>query len=202
MSYFPFFENIQEKKFLIIGGGTIAANKLKVLTRFDADVTLMAETIIDKVKQYPVKIIEQPYSDSVIKEFSYVIAATNDEELNKQISLDCKNYKIPVNVVDNKELSTFIFPAIMHNEALTIAVGTEGKSPYAAKYVRDYIQENLPDDLTSIIDWMGDIRSEILHMDISEENRSALFKRLFLMALSNSGPLSWDKLKKELNNVC
>lgn len=201
MSYFPFFENIQEKKFLIIGGGTIAANKLKVLTRFDADVTLMAETIIDKVKQYPVKIIEQPYSDSVIKEFSYVIAATNDEELNKQISLDCKNYKIPVNVVDNKELSTFIFPAIMHNEALTIAVGTEGKSPYAAKYVRDYIQENLPDDLTSIIDWMGDIRSEILHMDISEENRSALFKRLFLMALSNSGPLSWDKLKKELNNV-
>lgn len=200
MSYFPFFEDISDKKFLIIGGGKIASNKLKVLEKFGANVTLISEQICDEIKKYPIKLLNQTYSSPVINDYDYVIAATNNKDLNRQISTDCKEHNIPVNVVDNKELSTFIFPALLHNEAYTIAVGTEGKSPYAAKYIRDYISDTLPDDLASIIDWMGSIRSKIMQQDLSEAERSALFKKLFLMALADAKPLSEEKLDKELKN--
>jgi len=39
-----------------------------------------------------------------------VIVATNDKMLNKEISKECIDNNIPVNVVDDKELSTFITP--------------------------------------------------------------------------------------------
>ena len=46
MAYFPMFVDIEKKKCLIVGGGTVALRKVQVLLVFGADVVLVAPEVI------------------------------------------------------------------------------------------------------------------------------------------------------------
>ena len=64
MAYFPFYIDIENKKILVVGGGTVALRKIEKLTPFSPDITVVAPKICDEIKALNVKIIDRRFCDS------------------------------------------------------------------------------------------------------------------------------------------
>ena len=135
--WFPFFTNITEKEFLVIGAGKIAKRRIETLLKFDCRIRVVAPEALTEVKGYHeekrLELQLRPYESDDICGADYVLAATNDKEINHQIYLECKTRKIPVNVADCKEKSDFYFPGIIRENGLTVGVTAEGKNHALAK---------------------------------------------------------------------
>ena len=149
MKYFPFYIDLKKKSVLLIGGGEVAERKLDLLIKAKANVTLISpETtpyILDIAEKNNIKIINEEYSSQHLdKKYSFVIAATNNEKLNKSIALDANKNNILVNVVDRPEICDFIFPSILERGDITVSVSTGGASPVLARMLRTKLETMIP----------------------------------------------------------
>jgi uroporphyrin-III C-methyltransferase/precorrin-2 dehydrogenase/sirohydrochlorin ferrochelatase len=89
------------------------------------------------------------------------VAATSKREINAEVSRAAREQRIPVNVVDDPELSTFIFPAIIDRSPVVVAVGSGGQSPVLARRVREQLEALLPARLGALARFVGDRRKEV-----------------------------------------
>ncbi len=137
MAYFPMFINIENKKAYVIGGGRVALRKAEVLMKFGADVTVIAKEIKHR---FDCRVIEDIYREEYIKDAFIVVAATDDRNVNKEISRYCRENGIYVNTADSRDESTFIFGANAVDDNIVISVSTSGEDPSLAKKIRDDIQ--------------------------------------------------------------
>lgn len=144
--FFPISLNITKKRCLIIGGGSVAQEKIKRLLKFNTSITLVSPFITEALKKLTnrrvINFKRAYYKKSFIKKKDIVFAATSSKALNRRISKDAKAKGVLVNIVDSKEYSTFIMPAIYKRRNITVAVSTSGVSPALAKRLRDRIKED------------------------------------------------------------
>jgi uroporphyrin-III C-methyltransferase/precorrin-2 dehydrogenase/sirohydrochlorin ferrochelatase len=68
---------------------------------------------------------------------------------------------IAINAVDDPELSTFIFPAIIDRSPLIVAVSSAGHAPVLARRVRAQIEALLPGGLGALARFMGEHRAHV-----------------------------------------
>ncbi len=160
MSYFPMMIELDNRKVLVIGGGEEGKKKTEVLSSFGARITLIALDARQEAKELAERYEEREFEDSDIEEDEYtlVVAATDDRKLNEKISILAKRKKIPVNIVDDAELCTFIFPAILKEKDVVCAVSSGGKSPYITQYIKELLAKILPKGIGEINDRMGEYR--------------------------------------------
>ena len=104
MAYFPFYIDIENKKILVVGGGTVALRKIEKLTPFSPDITVVAPKICEEIKVLNVKIIDRRFCDSDLDGAFCVVSATDDETLNGRIFQLCNEKNILVNTVDDLSL--------------------------------------------------------------------------------------------------
>ena len=126
-SFLPISINIQDKKILIVGGGQVGLQKLKGVTRFTRDVTVLATSILPEVSKYSCSIIQKQYETIDLQGFHLVYACTNSIVLNQQIQQEAHQQKLLVNVADNPSLSDFISPAVFVEEGMSVAISSQGK---------------------------------------------------------------------------
>lgn len=143
MSYFPLFVELSGKKCVIVGGGQVARRKAEKLLDFGAEITVIAPKICEKLEKLRVRTIHREFADSDLTGAFLVIAATNDPEINHIIYTLCVSQHIPINSVDDADNCTFVFPALVHAEPVTVGICTGGKSPTFAKYLRALIDGEL-----------------------------------------------------------
>lgn len=162
MPYFPMMVDIYNKKVLIVGGGEEGAHKAEILRDFGARVTLIAPSVTARAAEIAEVIFEREFADADLLENDYalVVAATDNEGVNRRVSELAENRKIPVNVVDNAPLCTFIFPAIVKDRDVVCAASSGGKSPYITQYIKKRITEVLPEGIGRINDRMGELREK------------------------------------------
>ena len=162
MAYFPMMTELKEVPVLVIGGGREGTEKIRILRSFGAKICLVAVDAGAEAVEMSDRFIGAPFCDEMMddEDYAMVISATDDRELNRHISELAKKRKIPVNVVDDPELCSFIFPAIFRKNDLVCAVSSGGKSPYVAQFVRDRLGEILPENIGKINDRMGELRKE------------------------------------------
>jgi siroheme synthase-like protein len=160
MAYFPMMIELNDRPVLVVGGGEEGTKKVQILQSFGARITLIAEDASEEAKRLSERFIEGSFFEADIdrENFTLVVASTDDRNLNSRISSLAKVRRIPVNVVDDVELCTFIFPAVLKERDVVCAVSSGGKSPYVAQYVRDRLRESLPEDIGEINDKMGELR--------------------------------------------
>ena len=154
MAYFPFYIDIENKKILVVGGGTVALRKIEKLMPFSPDITVVAPKICDEIKALNVKIIDRRFCDSDLDGVFCVVSATDDETLNGRIFQLCNEKNILVNTVDDKEKCGFIFPAIASKNGITAGITTSGKSPIYAKYLKELfmgILESMNENTTEVL---------------------------------------------------
>lgn len=194
MSYFPIYMNIKnEDKVLLIGGGKVALQKLKVLIDNQINIHLVAEQVDLSIYEYlcgyensetAVEMELAEYREELLSDdYSFVIAATNDRELNSRIAAASKERNIPVNVVDDPELSTFIFPSIIKRGDLVIGISSSGKAPAVTQYYKERFAQQLPDNIEEILESVGEYRDQIKNDVRDHKKRAAMIRERFLEML-------------------
>lgn len=201
MGYFPFFVDVENQNCLVVGGGVVALRKIEKLLPFNPNITVVSPKVHKEILSIEnINIIKRKFDFNDLKEKSFVITATDDKVLNKEIYNSCKENNIPVNTVDDKDNCSFIFPALVRNKGVTVAISTSGKSPLYAKYLRKKI-ENLIQDSESIVDNLSKYREKIKNEISLEENRKVAFEKLLEYSLSNESITDdlVDKIIKDLS---
>lgn len=201
MGYFPFFVDVENQNCLVVGGGVVALRKIEKLLPFNPNITVVSPKVHKEILSIKnINIIKRKFDFNDLKEKSFVITATDDKVLNKEIYNFCKENNIPVNTVDDKDNCSFIFPALARNNGVTVAISTSGKSPLYAKYLRKKI-ESLIQDSESIVDNLSKYREKIKNEISLEENRKAAFEKLLEYSLSNESITDdlVDKIIKDLS---
>lgn len=149
MDYFPIFVELKGHSCLVVGGGEIAARKISLLLRAGARVTVIAKTVShhvsDLANHYPLVILEKAFQVAdVSKEFRLVVSATDHHETNVQVANAANALGVLVNVVDNPDLCSFIFPAIIDRSPIIAAVSSGGAAPVLARLLRAKIETVIP----------------------------------------------------------
>ena len=134
MDYFPVFFNLKGQECLVVGAGEIAARKIDLLGRAGAKITVIANDIGEAVfamqGALPLSIRQTAFVPENLRQFRLVISATNDPETNSLVAKTAQEQGVPVNVVDNPSLSTFIFPAIVDRSPIVIAISSGGAARF------------------------------------------------------------------------
>ncbi|ABR30574.1 siroheme synthase [Thermosipho melanesiensis] len=143
MAFIPIMLNLTGKKCLVIGGGKVAARKLKYFVN-KADVTVIAKNISKEIKNTKgVMYIEKEYSPGDLEGFDVVIITTNDKKLNEKIHHEAKKKKILTNNATSKIFCEFIMPAIIEYKGYTISISTNGENPKKVKQLKEKIKKFL-----------------------------------------------------------
>lgn len=195
MAYFPFFVDLAGRPGLIVGGGSVALRKAEKLLPYGPALTVAAPELCPELRALPgLTLLERTFRSSDLEGMAFVVAASGDRTVNRQVSELCKSKNIPVNAVDDREGCTFLFPALVMRGSLTVGVTTGGASPAAAAWVREQVDGLLPRELGEILAWMEALRPALKASVPGEERRAALFARLFAAALASGRPLSREEI--------
>ncbi len=140
--YYPINLRLDGKKVIVFGGGRVAYRKLKNLLRAGARVRLISEDVMEEIKELePLEIILDSYNEKYLKGAYMVIGATSNRGVNLDIAKACEKLNILCNIVDNKEVSSFITPSIVTTEGLLFSISTRGKYPALSKLIRKDLEE-------------------------------------------------------------
>lgn len=154
---YPVFLKLRNLRVLIVGGGNVAEEKLHFLLKSspDAHVTMVAtffrEGTLSLAESGDVKSHKRSFDPSDLDGHHIVIAATDDEHLNKEIYELCRSRGTLVNVADNPPLCDFYMGGIVTKGNVKIAISTNGQSPTTAKRLRQFFEEIIPDDIDELV---------------------------------------------------
>ncbi|MDG2079045.1 MAG: siroheme synthase CysG [Pseudomonadales bacterium] len=165
MEYLPLFFDVKGKTCLLVGGGTIAYRKAKLLVGAGARLAVVAPAIepdlLELVKSTSGEYYEKAYGEECLTDKYFVIAATNNENLNEKVAVDCRARNVLVNVVDAPEYCDVIFPAIIDRAPIVIAVSSSGAAPVLARSVRTRIESTIPANFGVLANFIGERRDEV-----------------------------------------
>src|SRR5690606_30010929 len=164
---YPVFLKVHNLQTLIVGGGTVALEKLGFLLKSspNAKVSLVAPSfdsqVLEIATQKNLKLIHDTYDQKYLSGAHIVIATTDDTEVNIQIYNDCKEKNILDNVADNPPYCDFYMGGIVTKGNVKIGISTNGKSPTTAKRLRQFFEEVIPDDIDELVKNLNSYRKTI-----------------------------------------
>jgi uroporphyrin-III C-methyltransferase / precorrin-2 dehydrogenase / sirohydrochlorin ferrochelatase len=151
MRYFPLFLDLAAKPVLLVGGGAVAARKFSLLSEAGAHVTVVAPSLGDELRaaaaRGAVTHLAREFQAADVDGAWLVVAATDDRAVNAAAAAAASARRIPCNVIDDRELSSFIMPAIIDRSPVQIAVSTGGASPVLARLIRERLETLLDSSL-------------------------------------------------------
>jgi len=165
MEYLPIFIDLKDRTCLVVGGGDIAARKSGLLLKAQTKVTIVAPTVSSTtqalIDEDKVAWIKAEFSAAHLQDKSLVIAATDIEEVNRDVHREAKQQNILVNVADCPELCDFILPSILDRSPIVVAVSSGGKSPILARQLRARLETLIPPTYGRLADLVGRYRQAV-----------------------------------------
>lgn len=164
---YPVFLKVHNLQILIVGGGTVALEKLSFLLKSspNAKVSLVAPSfgpqILESASEKNLNLIHKKYDQMYLSGKHIVIATTDDPEVNIQVYNDCRAKNILVNVADNPPYCDFYMGGIVTKGNVKIGISTNGKSPTTAKRLRQFFEEVIPDDIDELVKNLNSYRKTI-----------------------------------------
>src|SRR5580693_3827181 len=162
MHYFPAFFDLTAQKVLIVGGGEVALRKLALLERSGANVTLVAPDIRPEIAERAaagkLRAVVREFVPSDLDGARLVIVATSRRAVNRWIAALSEARGIPVNVVDDREASRFIVPALIDRDPVLVAISTGGASPVLARRLRERLEALIPKRFGELALWLQALR--------------------------------------------
>lgn len=144
--FFPLFLNVEGKNVTVFGAGKIAARRVETFLKFGAEVKVVAPIVSEKIRKLEEEgkiIVEtRKYRINELTDQDFVIAATDDNQVNLTISRECRHKEIMVNVTSKKEQCDFYFPGIVEEAGMIIGITASGNDHGKVKDTRERI-ENL-----------------------------------------------------------
>lgn len=184
-SYFPITLRIDGTRIVIIGGGKIAARKIRLLLRKNVQIEVYAQTFNKELQTYEkeklIKFCSPLLNENDFiqnaKDATLIFITTDDHDYNTHISLWAKKLNIPVCTVDNAELSTFITPSIIDRDPVQIAISTGGSAPVLGRRIRQKIEPLLGQVIGPLASFIGKHRNWAKEILSTHQERQRLWER-------------------------
>lgn len=148
MEFLPLFFSLKNRPVLVVGGGEVALRKVSLLVKAHAKVQVISLStkpdLVDLISKHGGELITRAFEKADVTGKTLVVAATDNKMVNQLIASSAEDLNIPVNVVDQPELCSFIFPAIVDRSPIIAAVSSGGSSPVLARILRAKLETVLP----------------------------------------------------------
>ena len=148
MEFLPVFFKFEGRPCLVVGGGVVAARRVNLLRKAGGQVTVVAPELCAELAELAASgdISHRPrrFEAGDLEGMRVVIGATDSTEVNAEVSRLAQERSIPVNVVDNPDLCSFIVPSILDRSPVLVAVSTGGASPVLARQLRTRLETLIP----------------------------------------------------------
>lgn len=205
MKRFPLFVNLDKLPVLVVGGGEIAERKINLIIKANAKVEVLArkfspnvENLINKNK---LKKIKSNLDISTLdSNYSLIIAATDNKQINKKLFNFANKNNILINVVDQPDLCTCTFGSIVERGDLVVAISTGGSAPVFARNLREKFETLLPQSTKQLIDFSASIREKVMN-SFSQFNKRRIFWELFFDAFAAKKNITKSNLTKLTNQL-
>jgi len=182
MNYLPLFFDITNKTCLVVGGGDVALRKCQLLHKSHAKIKLVSNSVVAEIHELLSKgnhtIEEREYQSEDLKDCVLVVAATDNKVINQRVYTDATRINLPVNVVDQPELCTFIFPSIIDRHPITIAVSSGGNSPVLARLLRARLETLIPENYGKLATLAGKFRDTVKNKITSSTGRRHFWEKI------------------------
>jgi len=199
MDYLPIFIAVKDAPAIVVGGGQVAHRKVEWLLAAHARVTVIAPELGQELAQLAaggaVTHIAAHFAGEQLRHAALAIAATDSAEVNAAVAQAARAARVPINVVDTPELSSFIFPAIIDRSPVIVAVGSGGRSPVLVRRVRAQIEALLPAKLGALARFMGERRTAV-KLALAPGGRRPFWERIIGGAVG-SQVLAGDEVRAE-----
>jgi len=205
MKRFPLFVNLDKLPVLVVGGGDIAERKINLIIKANANVEVLARKFSPSVEQLiskkKLKKIKKSLDiSSLDKNYSLIIAATDNKQINKKLFNFATKNNILINVVDQPELCTCTFGSIVERGDLVIAISTGGSAPVFARNLREKFETLLPQSTKQLIDFSSTIREKVIR-SFSQFNKRRIFWELFFDNFATKKNITKSNLTKLSNQL-
>lgn len=209
MDFLPVFLTLKNKPCLVVGGGEVATRKITMLLRAGARVYVVARqlnsALTDFCTQQRIEHLGQDFQPIHLADFVLVIAATDDDSLNQLVSQAAQERNIPVNVVDNPQLCTFIMPSIVDRSPLLIAISSGGQAPVLARLLRAQLETWIPSAYSRLAKMAGKFRDPVKRHFKNTEKRRFFWEKILQgpfteMILSGKDQAAEDYLLQSLQS--
>jgi uroporphyrin-III C-methyltransferase/precorrin-2 dehydrogenase/sirohydrochlorin ferrochelatase len=192
MDYFPIFLRLAGESVLVVGGGWVAARKVELLQRSGARITVIAPEVVAPIAERAaagkLTHLAEEFQPQHLRGMRLVIAATDKQAVNAWVAHHAERDNIPVNVVDDRELSRFIMPAIVDRSPVVVAVGSSGDAPVLTRRLREKLEALLPPRLGALAGLAGKMRGVVRTRLNHPGARRRFWERFF------DGPIAADVL--------
>ncbi|PIJ50483.1 uroporphyrinogen-III C-methyltransferase [Erwinia sp. OLTSP20] len=183
MDYLPLFADLRQKPVLVVGGGEVAARKIELLRRAGARVRVVAQHLTEELaelaQQQAIVWLDRQFEIAQLNEVVLVIAATDDNALNSQVSASATARHLLVNVVDDQAKCSFIFPSIIDRSPLMVAISSAGCAPVLARLLREKLEALLPASLGQMATLAGEWRDKVKQRFTVISERRRYWERAF-----------------------
>jgi precorrin-2 dehydrogenase/sirohydrochlorin ferrochelatase len=164
---YPIFLKAANLNILIVGGGNVGLEKLTFLLKSspNAKVQMIAPQFLNETlnlaKNHDVQITKDVYNKRFLEGKHIVVACTDRVEVNEEVYHDCRERSILVNVADNPPFCDFYMGGIVTKGNVKVAISTNGKSPTAAKRLRQFFEDVLPENVDDLVKNLNEYRKTI-----------------------------------------
>lgn len=183
MDYLPLFADLRQRPVLVVGGGDVAARKILLLQRAGAKVRVVARRLCPELQQRvdcaSIQWLGETFSVGMLDGVFLVIAATNDAELNAEVSAAADRRQILANVVDDQPQCSFIFPSIVDRSPIVVAISSGGNAPVLARMLREKLESLLPTSIGAMAEIAGAWRERVKQRITSINGRRRFWERAF-----------------------
>ncbi|MGI9536631.1 MAG: precorrin-2 dehydrogenase/sirohydrochlorin ferrochelatase family protein [Desulfocapsaceae bacterium] len=203
---YPVNLDIVGKRCLVVGGGTVAARKMKALLLCGGVVQIISPEATGAITQLAesgdIEWLRRPYRKGDAKDAFLIFSATDDPEVQKQISSDAADYHVLINSAGDPELSDFHVPAKIRRRDFVIAVSTGGGSPALAMLLKAQLAKEYGEEYGVLAELMAKIRRQVVtRTSVAEENKALFQSVLELPVLDCIKQCDWIELRRQLSRV-
>lgn len=183
MESLPIFMRIKDARCVVIGGGEVALRKVTMLRKAEAFVEVVSPELCPEMlallNDGEFVYRKACFEPSQLVGAVLVIAATDDEVVNEQVSLAAKSQNIPVNVVDSPALCTFTMPSIVDRSPVVIAISSNGAAPVLARLIRAKVETMIPSSYGRLASLAREFRDAVKAKFSNSQARRIFWEKVF-----------------------
>ncbi|MDP1854035.1 MAG: bifunctional precorrin-2 dehydrogenase/sirohydrochlorin ferrochelatase [Candidatus Omnitrophota bacterium] len=179
--YYPINLNLEGKKCVVVGAGSVAERKVRRLLECGARVEVVAPVATRRLEKLAragkITLKKKHISLRDIDNSFLVISATGDRRINNLVSRYCQENRILVNVADSPYECNFTLPSIIKRGDLLIGISTSGASPALAKKIRKDLEKIFGKEYAAFLSLMKRLRPKVIAKIENLNTRKKFFEK-------------------------
>ncbi len=153
------------RRCVVVGGGRIAARKIEALLDAGAEVHVVAPSLSGDVRAWRdagrLTVSERPFVAADLDGAWLATTATDDPDVNRAVFVAGEERRVFVNAADDPRHCSFTLMSIVRRGDIVVAIGTNGRSPALATYLKDHVSTEMGPEYATLLEILSEAREEL-----------------------------------------